>query len=354
MTGWSERRGVSDDLCYLRQAHLFKKHGLKGLHTDLRLETDGYFKSLVADVRQPEWDAPQQAICHVDMAAGKRVLQYPPGVGAFLSLFPERHQVVPLYIAASLIILLMSLIAIYFASTVGATAGVGLFGSLAMYFMINPAKASYSIAPTLALCAVTGLLSALLAFVDNSSPRRYLVISLLGIVLGLSVNFRIPNLLLATGFGVYFFVAFLKSQSFDRLIQGALFGLTLIFGMLPTLIANAINAGSPFATTYGGQDVSPPDFAFRITSTYLADLQGALIVAGIFATMWLAYSCRAKLVVLVVAINLIAGLGYFLSHPVFTSYYLMPLGMQTLWSVVFASVLSGSAIDNKNRSVTSK
>ena len=29
---WSESRGVYDDICYLRQAHLFKLFGLDGQH----------------------------------------------------------------------------------------------------------------------------------------------------------------------------------------------------------------------------------------------------------------------------------------------------------------------------------
>ena len=37
-------------------------------------------------------------------------------------------------------------------------------------------------------------------------------------------------------------------------LQGVLFGAAFLAGMAPTLIANAINAGSPFATTYGGAD----------------------------------------------------------------------------------------------------
>ena len=39
---WNESRGVYDDICYLRQAHLFKQFGLDGLNTDIRRDDDHY------------------------------------------------------------------------------------------------------------------------------------------------------------------------------------------------------------------------------------------------------------------------------------------------------------------------
>jgi hypothetical protein len=49
-------------------------------------------------------------------------------------------------------------------------------------------------------------------------------------------------------------------------------------------------------------------------------------------------------IALITAINLAVNLGYFLSHPVFTQYYLMPLAMLSLWRMLFAYVL-----DDRNR-----
>ena len=37
---WSESRGVYDDICYLRQAHLFQKFGVRGLDTNITLDDD--------------------------------------------------------------------------------------------------------------------------------------------------------------------------------------------------------------------------------------------------------------------------------------------------------------------------
>ena len=341
MTRWSERRGVADDLCYLRQAHLFQQHGLGGLDTDIARDTDGYFTRLVTEAGQPEWKTADQAICHPTAANGKRVLQYPPGVGFLLALFPEGNQVVPLYTAASIVVLLMGWLAIALARSRRALLGVAAFGWLAMYFMINPAKASYSIAPTMAIAAIVGYLTAKLFYLRETRAQM-VVTALIGLSIGLSVNFRIPNLLLAAGFGIYFLIAFAAARNWKSLLQGALFGAACVVGLVPTLIYNTINAGGPFATTYGGQDVTPPDFSFRIIGEYLKDMQGILSVAAIVWVIALLLKHRRPAlwpVGVIVAINLAVNLVFFLSHPIFTQYYLVPIAMLSLWCLLFAYVL---------------
>lgn len=341
MTRWSERRGVSDDVCYLRQAHLFQKHGLGGLDTDIAKEADGYFTRLVTETGHPEWNRPDYVVCHPAAANGKRVLQYPPGVGFLLALFPEGHQVVPYYTAASVVVLLMGWLAIGVAHTRPALMAAAAFSWLALYFMINPAKASYSIAPTMAIAAVVGFLTAQLYRLPDAR-RQMIVTALIGLLLGLSVNFRIPNLLLAAGFSCYFLMTFAIARNVKNLLQGALFGAGLIVGMLPTLIANTINAGGPLATTYGKQDVTPPDFSFSITGEYLRDLQGILSVVAIVWVSALLLKHRRPApwsVGVITAINLVVNLVFFLSHPIFTQYYLVPIAMLSLWCLLFAYVM---------------
>jgi hypothetical protein len=141
-----------------------------------------------------------------------------------------------------------------------------------------------------------------------------------------------------------------RRTNIKTFLQRALFGIGCLVGLSPTLIANAISAGSPFATTYGGQDVSPPDFTFSITCTYLRDLQGILMVPAIVWVVALLLRHRTRElrpIALITAINLAVNLGYFLSHHVFTQYYLMPLAMLSLWGMLFANVL-----DNRNRGGT--
>jgi hypothetical protein len=46
---------------------------------------------------------------------------------------------------------------------------------------------------------------------------------------------------------------------------------------------------------------------------------------------------KRKDIAAIVAVNLITNLAFFLSHPIFTPYYLMPLAMMSIWTLVFTT-----------------
>jgi len=53
-----------------------------------------------------------------------------------------------------------------------------------------------------------------------------------------------------------------------------------------------------------------------------------------------------KRIALVTAGNLLVNLAFFLSHPVFTPYYTIPIAMLSLWSLLFASLMQpAEAVD---------
>lgn len=338
MSHWSEARGVYDDICYLRQAHLFQRFGATGLDTNAVRDDDHYFEGRMKEIGFAEWKDPVRWPCHNPMPNGKVVLQYPPGTGFLLALFPEEHQVVPLYIAASLIVCGLALSGIALAQTLPSILGAGVFGALAVYLMINPAKASYSVAPTMALCAVTGFLTALWLTRDK---RSVLLIALIGLLLGASVNFRLPNALLAAGYFLFLGIPFLWTRSLATFVQGLAFGAGVLVGMAATLAAQAINAGSALATTYGSADLVAPAFDLAVFGQYLRDMQVVLIVLAIGATLALlrAGEAHVRQAAFVVAGNLIVNLGFFMSHPIFTPYYVVPIAMLSLWTLSFARLL---------------
>jgi hypothetical protein len=300
----------------------------------------------VTEAGHPDWDENGFSICHTPIAAtGRRVLQYPPGPGFMLAMFPEGHQVVPYYAVATILVLLMAFVAIGLARSRATVLCAAAFSCIALYFMINPAKASYSIAPTMVICAAAGFLTAKLSEFGEQR-EKLLVAALTGLLLGLAVNFRIPNLLLWAGYCGFFLVAFIAARDARSFALGALFGTACFIGLTPTLIANAVNAGSPFATTYGGGDLAPPDFTFSSARAYLGDLQGTLVIASIAWVASILLTPRARglrPLALIVAANLVVNLGYFLTHPVFTQYYLMPFAMLSLWSLLFGYVLDDRA-----------
>jgi len=347
MSRWSESRGVYDDICYLRQAHLFQRFGLGGLDTNISRDDDHYLSAKLREMGFESWNDAAAAPCHTLMpASGKRVMQYPPGTGLVLALFPQGFQVIPLYVLATVIVFGLALLAISYARSRSSILLAAGFGCLAVYLMINPAKASYSVAPTMVACALAGLLTARL-FSAERERNQLTLAGIIGLILGMSVNFRLPNMFLASGYLLFFGVSFLLFRKIAVAVQGALFAAAFLLGMMPTLLANAINAGSPFSTTYGGVDATPPDFSFRIIWQYLADMQFVLLLlAGLWATlMW--FSNRPggmRQVAFVTAANLLVNLAFFLSHPIFTPYYTVPVAMLSLWSVLFASLIEPAEV----------
>ena len=351
MSRWNEARGVYDDVCYLRQAHLFKKFGFSGLDTNLARDDDHYLSLKLKEIGFPGWADVTKAPCHTPMpAANKLVLQYPPGTGFMLALFPEGFQVIPLYVSATVIVFGFALLGIFYARSTVSILSAAAFGCLAIYLMINPAKASYSVAPTMVICALAGLLTAKLFLVEKRWYRPVFA-GLVGLLIGLSVNFRLPNLFLASGYLVFFLISFLGSRKIEAALQGASFGTAFLVGMAPTLVANAINADSPFSTTYGGVDVTPPEFGLSVILSYVADMQFVwLVLAGAWTALTLRWhrGNGTRQIALVTAANLLVNLAFFLSHPLFTPYYTVPIAMLSLWSLLFASLLQpAEAVDEE-------
>jgi hypothetical protein len=339
MSRWSETRGVYDDICYLRQAHLFQRFGLDGLDTNLARDDDHYMASKLKEIGFPTWSDPSNFPCHTTMPANKRVLQYPPGTGFVLALFPPGFQLIPMYVLATVVSFGFALLGIHYARSRSAVLIAGAFGCLALYLMINPAKSSYSVAPTMAACALAGFLTAKL-FGAKQRLHRLVLAALTGLVIGIAVNFRLPNLLLSAGYLLFFFVSLMWQRRIETLLEGGLFGVAFLAGMAPTLAANAINAGSAFATTYGSDDVKPAEFSLGIIRGYLADTQSVLLLLAIAGTAALLLvagrGSGARQVALVTAGNLAVNLAFFLSHPVVTPYYTIPIAMLSMWSLLFA------------------
>lgn len=351
MRNWTERTGVYDDLCYLRQAHLFQRFGMGGFDTDIARDDDRFFATLAREIGFPEWNEPTRAPCHTPMkATGKIVIQYPPGTGFLLAIFPSGFQRVPLYAAANFVIFLIALSAIWLARTPQAIVRSTALGGLALYFMVNPAKASFSIAPTMATCALAGYLIVVM-FTAENRRSRLVATTLTGLLLGLSVSFRLPNLFLSAGPFLWLFIEACKTRKTDAVLPLVIFGAAYLAGLAPTLAANTINAGGPFSTTYGPGDVVPLDPSFAIAKEYISDMQGALIAVALAWAAWGLRSAGRNLVPAVVITNLVCNLLFFLSHPIFTPYYLMPIAMLSLWSLLFNDLMDGRAL-SRGASIT--
>jgi hypothetical protein len=335
---WSESRGVYDDVCYLRQAHLFQRFGLAGLDTDISKDDDHYLAGKLRDIGYARWNDPRMAPCHTPMEKTKKlVLQYPPGTGAVLALFPAGFQVIPLYVIANVVAVAFALMALFRASSPPTLTLAAIFGLAAIYLMINPTKASYSVAPTQIVCALAGFLTARLLSSSASRERLCLLVAV-GILIGLSATFRLPNLLLAAGYGIFLLIAFLRARNWQSFLEGLAFGIAFLVGITPTLVANWINAGNPFATTYSGIDAVPPALDLATMRSYLLDAQVFLLLAAVLWTAAIWRRPGTQQAVRVVAANLAVNIVFFATHPVFTPYYTVPVAMLSLWTLLFVTL----------------
>jgi len=339
---WSESRGVYDDICYLRQAHLFQRFGWQGLDTNLAHETDGYLAGKLRSIGYPDWSDATRAPCHTRTADGsKSVMTPPPGTGFVLALFPEGFQVVPLYMLANVMIAGFALYGVWRSRKSASLALAAMFGLLSIYFMINPTKASYSMAPTMVVCALTGLFTARLFAGEG---RRLTTIAIIGLLLGLSASFRIANVVLAAGYLLFFGLSFLVQRNRESFVPGLALGLAFLVGLLPVLAANLVNSGNPLVSAYGGPDTAAPHLDPAVLQAYLRDFTQLPVI--LIACVWTALLWRfanhvgIRQLTLLVAANLALNLAFFATHPVFTQYYVIPVLMLSLWTLLFGSVLT--------------
>jgi hypothetical protein len=342
--GWSEDRGIYDDICYLRQAHLFERFGWKGFDTDIASDDDNYLAQKLKKIGYPEWDDRKNAPCHNFIPqTGKIVMQYPMGPGLLLAIFPSGFQVAALYISCTALLLILALVSIYLANTPAALFFATLFGGISIYLMNNPVKSSYSLAPTMVVCALTALLASAL-FNAGRVWLRLAIVAAIGLLLGLSVNLRIANLVLAAGFGPWLLFAFLRHPALSKFLEGAIFGAAFLIGVLPTLWANHINTGSALISPY---DVPRPRFSLDQTieqfRLYVGGTQGMLLIAAALAAVSLLIFARGKQrqVTAIAAMTLLFHIAYFFAYPIFTPYYLVPAAMLSLWLMLWGYLLHG-------------
>ena len=306
----------------------------RGIDTNVVFDDDDYLKNKLKAIGFAEWNDVKRVPCHTLIpAADKYVMQYPPGTGFALALFREGFQVIPLYVLANLTILAFALLALFRAREPASLALAAVFGLAALYLMINPSKASYSVPPTMMVCAAAGFLTAkYFAAQPAATPAAHCADGFASI----------PPAQFVSGGGLLpvsrrRVPAGAQQATF---LQGASFGIAFLIGIAPTLIANAINAGSPFSTTYGGVDVAPPELNPAVLLSYLVDVQFTLLAISVGWTVWLWRfdRGRARQVTGLVALNLAVNLIFFMTHPIFTPYYIIPIDMLSLWTLLFATL----------------
>lgn len=335
MSRFTDLPGVYDDMCYLRQAHLFQRLGVKGLDTDLRLDDDGFFANLL------KTKGVTTTPCHHYMPlTGKLSMQYPPGTGFALSLFPSGIKRAALFIVNTLLLFGLLLYWLCQSDVLLESISWSVFGCVTIYFMINPTVMSDSMPATMALCSLTGIFTPRI-FAD-AGKEALSAAGWVGLLLGILVDFRIANSLLLFGYLAAFIYLVFWCHKMNTFVVASIFGFCFLIGLLPTLAANAINAGSPFSTAYAGADAAPPTFDFHQIGEnlifYARGNQGVtllllFVAIGLFEVTFESAAQKRSVQVLVYA-NLAFNLTFFLTHPVSAAYYTMPMAMLLAWTIL--------------------
>ena len=90
------------------------------------------------------------------------------------------------------------------------------------------------------------------------------------------------------------------------------------------------------------EEMTPPKFSLAIVWHYVADMQFVLLVLAIVSAgclLGMRDFTGIRPVALLTATNLLVNLAFFLSHPVFTPYYTVPIAMLSLWCLLFGYLL---------------
>lgn len=332
---WEEVAYGCDAYGYIRQAALFRENGFfNGLDTSYISEPNEVIVNIALSSGLPSsvWGQAVAPHCHhFDVSTQKIILQYPPLTGLMLAFFNEAHQVRALLAAVALLVgILISSFLIGRKDVFGVSLCVMLYTAI-LNSLERGGAASYSIVATLLLIVPVSFLLARYVTLDNTSKKMMIVF--LGIGFGLSISARTANILLLAGVIPLLFYRFFQVKSLQNLWNILLYGCSFLLGSVPLLLFNSINAGSPFSTTYdvndsdrGGLTVNLAVENFQFYFFGSESIPNLACFVMILLMIFLLRHRREKLIPYVlVSIPLFAiAAVFFITHPVRTTYYLLP------------------------------
>jgi hypothetical protein len=346
-----------DAFGYSQQGQLFRENGLvRGLDTRIKAEEAKFIvaiaKKITLDSRL--WSTAVAPACHhYNPAVDAVILQYPPGTGLILSLFPENPSLnFALIVGRSLASAAFVIAVAMTAPEAGAAAlafSLLIFVQLTIHY--RGATGSPSIPITLSIIPLSVLLT-LLAFRPSNKRASPGLAILLGLTSGLLVATRLANVLALTGLVCAIVVnralwrpAMARRTSWA--IAVALVGFAATGGAL-LASADWINAGSPFATTYGAGDAALPVFSIELFGSnllyYLTDAETAfatpVALAALFATVLILWRASKRNLhdrgaTIGAFFCYFVSLAYFCTHTIRIPYYMLPASIMTLCLLLF-------------------
>ena len=287
---------------------------------------------------------------HYFPQAGSVGVQYPPGAGLMLALFPEGHAVagltratVVLFVAAG--ILLLALAGARQAWLSAGFVALALHLGLGMLGKIGTDSFSINAALAPLLLGFTCVFTALAFRAGSGRGRAAWVTALLGGgLLGLAILIRLPIIFLVPGLVILLWPVSWRLSVRDLPIP---FGLgMMVTGILPLLAHQYRMTGAWYLATYGRDDRAPPSLE-ALGSNLIYYLGGgpgskhnwALLAVLIGFGGFIAYYRRPKPTSLDLSSTRLLGSAlvlwglptvYFLTHRIAISYYSIPATFGTV------------------------
>src|SRR6185437_15051039 len=358
-----------DSFGYLRMAKEIR-HGVEhGVWPEFKLESpqtrlliDFMQQNKVALARWDEVVAPHAH--HYMPQSGSVGVQYPPGTGLVLAMFPQGEAVYRLNRIVVFVFVIAGVVALAIAAWKRVWASIGLVVlalSLGLIVLGRLGALSFSMNAVLVPILLTTVFSLLALWLKTSGRDRLALLCglLAGLSLGFATMIRLPSFLLSAGFLVLLWPGFRNFRIMSLPVVFAL-GVT-IAGVIPVVINQHNVAGAWYLSTYALVDAAPPTVeALRPNLTYFlgngpASVDNWALVAGIigligFLLLYVRQDNRLglswKRFVLAVALLWVIPICYFLSHRVTGAHYMISSIFATLTLIglgAFAIELTSSA-----------
>jgi hypothetical protein len=309
------------------------------------------------NVAVPRWEEVVAPHAHHYMPQSGYVgVQYPPGTGLVLAMFPQGEAVYRLNRIVVFVFLAVGVVALVIAARKRAWASIGLVVlalSLGLMVLARLGALSFSMNAVLVPIVLTCLFSLLaLRFRTADRDRHALVCALLaGLCLGFATMIRLPSFLLSAGFLVLLWPGWRNFRIKSLPVAFAL-GVT-ITGVIPVVINQHNVAGAWYLSTYATVDAAPPtlerlgpNLSFFLGSGD-ASVDNWALVAGLlglvgFLLLYMRRDNRLglswKQFVLAVSLLWLIPICYFLTHRITGAHYMISSIFATLTLIGFGAL----------------
>lgn len=254
-----------DSFGYLRMAREIRRTGSEWTPPQFKLESEQ--TRLLIDLMRArnvplsQWDevvAPHAH--HYFPKSGYVGVQYPPGTGLALAVYPEGQAVYRLNLTVVVVLVLTGVASLIIAAYRKAWASAVLLVlaiHLGLAILTRMGALSFSINASLVPILLSCILSVVAVVFDSNNRRRLALISALGagLFLGFATLVRLPTILLAPGF-----LLLLWPKSWRTGIRGLPLAFAVgvfVVGIVPVLVHQQAITGAWYRPTYANIDTEP-------------------------------------------------------------------------------------------------